>query len=73
MVSVKIYLFILVVRISLKNISFMINKGDKIGLTGKNAAGKINLLKLLANEQSPNHGSISVPNGIIVGYLMQDH
>ncbi len=55
-----------------KNISFMINKGDKIGLTGKNGAGKSTLLKLLANEQSPNHGSISVPNGIIVGYLMQD-
>jgi ATP-binding cassette subfamily F protein 3 len=55
-----------------KDISFMVNKGDKIGLTGKNGAGKSTLLKVLANEQTPNHGNISIPNGIIIGYLMQD-
>ena len=50
----------------------MVNKGDKIGLTGKNGAGKSTLLKVLAKEQSPNHGNVSIPNGIIIGYLMQD-
>ncbi len=56
----------------LKDVSFMVNKGDKIGLTGKNGAGKSTLLKVLAKQQSINHGSISVPNNIIIGYLMQD-
>ena len=55
-----------------KNISFMINKGDKIGLVGKNGAGKSTLLKILANEQSPNNGDVFTPNGIVIGYLMQD-
>ena len=55
-----------------KDISFMINKGDKIGLIGKNGAGKSTLLKVLAKEQSPNHGNVSVPNGVVIGYLMQD-
>jgi len=55
-----------------KDISFMVNKGDKIGLTGKNGAGKSTLLKVLAKELTPNNGNVSIPNGIIIGYLMQD-
>ena len=55
-----------------KDISFMVNKGDKIGLVGKNGAGKSTLLNLLAKELKPNNGNISIPNGLIVGYLTQD-
>jgi ATP-binding cassette subfamily F protein 3 len=55
-----------------KEISFMVNKGDKIGLTGKNGAGKSTLLRILAQDQSPNSGNVSIPNGIIIGYLKQD-
>ena len=55
-----------------KDISFMVNKGDKIGLTGKNGAGKSTLLKVLANQQAPNHGSVATPNGIVIGFLKQD-
>ena len=55
-----------------KGISFMVNKGDKIGLTGKNGAGKSTLLKVLAKELTPNNGNVSVPNGTIVGFLRQD-
>ena len=50
----------------------MVNKGDKIGLTGKNGAGKSTLLKVLAKDLTPNNGSVSVPNGIVVGFLRQD-
>jgi len=55
-----------------RDISFMVNKGDKIGLTGKNGAGKSTLLKVLAKDLSPNNGNVSVPNGIVVGFLRQD-
>ena len=55
-----------------KDISFMVNKGDKIGLTGKNGAGKSTLLKVLAKDLTPNNGNVSVPNGLIVGFLRQD-
>ena len=54
------------------NISFMINKGDKIGLVGKNGAGKSTLLNLLSKNLSPNSGSISIPNRLVIGYLTQD-
>ena len=50
----------------------MVNKGDKIGLTGKNGAGKSTLLKVLAKDLIPNNGNVSVPNGIVVGFLRQD-
>ena len=55
-----------------KDISFMVNKRDKIGLTGKNGAGKSTLLKVLAKDLTPNRGNVSVPNGLIVGFLRQD-
>ena len=55
-----------------KNISFMVNKGDKIGLVGKNGAGKSTLLNLLSNNLTPNEGGVAIPNGLILGYLTQD-
>jgi ATP-binding cassette subfamily F protein 3 len=55
-----------------KNISFMVNKGDKIGLVGKNGAGKSTLLNLLSNNLTPNQGGVAIPNGLILGYLTQD-
>jgi ATP-binding cassette, subfamily F, member 3 len=55
-----------------KDISFMVNKGDKIGLTGKNGAGKSTLLKVLAKDLTPNSGNVSIPNGLILGFLRQD-
>lgn len=53
-------------------VSFMVNKGDRIGLVGKNGAGKSTLLRILSGEQSPNEGSIATPNDSTLGYLRQD-
>jgi ATP-binding cassette subfamily F protein 3 len=55
-----------------ENISFLINAKDRIGLAGKNGAGKSTMLKLLAQEQSPTKGDISKPNECKIGYLPQD-
>ena len=55
-----------------KDISFMVNRGDKIGLVGKNGVGKTTLLRVLAREQSPNKGEIVIPNRTVIGYLTQD-
>ncbi|WP_106829625.1 ABC-F family ATP-binding cassette domain-containing protein [Parabacteroides pacaensis] len=53
------------------DISFVINKKDRIALTGKNGAGKSTLLKILAGQQVPTHGAISIPKDITIGYLPQ--
>ena len=55
-----------------QDISLTINKGDKIGLVGKNGAGKSTFLNLLSNNLTPNSGKISFPKGLTIGYLTQD-
>lgn len=53
------------------DISFVINKTDKIALAGKNGAGKSTLLKMISGLQSPSSGTISIPNDVTIGYLPQ--
>ncbi|MDG1147549.1 MAG: ABC-F family ATP-binding cassette domain-containing protein [Crocinitomicaceae bacterium] len=55
-----------------KDISVQINKGDKIGLVGKNGAGKSTMLKLIAGSNSPSEGKIHKPKDATIGYLTQD-
>lgn len=53
------------------NISYVINKKDKIALVGKNGAGKSTMLKIIAGLQHPTSGSVAVPQGVTIGYLPQ--
>lgn len=53
------------------NINYVINKKDKIALVGKNGAGKSTMLKIIARIQRPTSGSVSVPQGVSIGYLPQ--
>ena len=55
----------------LNEINFHISESDKIGLVGKNGAGKSTILKLVCGLQSPTSGKIAVPNGVKIGYLPQ--
>ncbi len=53
------------------DVTFVVNKKDRIALVGKNGAGKSTLLKILAGLQSPTGGSVAIPKDISVGYLPQ--
>ena len=53
------------------DVTFVVNKKDRIALVGKNGAGKSTLLKILAGLQSPTGGNVAVPKDISVGYLPQ--
>ena len=55
----------------LNDINFHISESDKIGLVGKNGAGKSTILKLICGIQNPTTGKIAVPNGMKIGYLPQ--
>ena len=53
------------------DVSFVINKRDRIALVGKNGAGKSTMLKILAGLQNPTSGTVSKPKDCTVGYLPQ--
>jgi len=54
-----------------QDVSFVINKKDRIALVGKNGAGKSTMLKILAGLQRPTEGTVAVQRGITIGYLPQ--
>lgn len=53
------------------DVSFVVNKKDRIALVGKNGAGKSTLLKIFAGLLSPTQGNVSIPKDLTIGYLPQ--
>jgi ATP-binding cassette, subfamily F, member 3 len=51
--------------------SYVINDNDRIGLVGKNGAGKSTMLKILSGLQRPTEGNVSVSKETTIGYLPQ--
>lgn len=54
-----------------EDVSYVINKKDRIALVGKNGAGKSTMLKILAGMQQPTAGVVAVPRECTIGYLPQ--
>jgi ATP-binding cassette subfamily F protein 3 len=55
----------------LDQLSFVLNKNERVALVGKNGAGKSTLLKIMAGLQQPSSGNMSVPKDVTIGYLPQ--
>ena len=55
----------------LDDITFLINRKERIALVGKNGAGKTTLLRLIAGEYQPTSGRISKETDMTIGYLPQ--
>lgn len=53
------------------NITYVINKKDRIALVGKNGAGKSTMLKIISGLQAPTSGNVNMPKDLTVGYLPQ--
>ena len=58
-------------RLLFENISFTINKDDKVALIAKNGAGKTSLLDLIAGKELPENGKITRTNDLKFGYFEQ--
>ncbi len=54
-----------------RDISFLISPRERIGLVGKNGAGKTTIFKLIVGEMQPSNGDISIPRDVTIGYLPQ--
>lgn len=56
----------------LKDVNFSINEYEKIGLVGKNGAGKTTIFKMISQQISPDDGSIFITKDKRIGYLSQN-
>jgi len=55
------------------NVSFVMNRGDKVGLLGKNDLAKTTLLRILAGELEPDSGTIKWGQTVSTGHLPADN
>jgi ATPase subunit of ABC transporter with duplicated ATPase domains len=59
-------------RTLFENVSVQLNAGSRYGLVGANGSGKSTLLKIIARDEAPTGGSISIPKEARLGVLRQD-
>jgi ATPase subunit of ABC transporter with duplicated ATPase domains len=52
--------------------SFQLNPGEKVGLVGPNGSGKTTIFRMIAGEESPDDGVVTMPKKLTVGYFRQD-
>lgn len=55
-----------------EDITFKLGNGDRVGLIGKNGAGKSTMLKILSKELEPDSGQIASDKELKIGFLKQD-
>lgn len=55
-----------------EEVTFRLGAGDRVGLVGKNGAGKSTMLKILAGDTKPDSGTIATEKEVKIGFLRQD-
>jgi ATP-binding cassette, subfamily F, member 3 len=55
----------------LRGLSFQINPGEKVGLVGRNGAGKTTVFRVISGEESPDSGDVVKANNLKLGFLEQ--
>jgi len=55
-----------------EEVTFRLGAGDRVGLVGKNGAGKSTMLKILSRDIAPDSGSIATEKEVKIGFLRQD-
>jgi len=59
-------------RVLFRDVSFQINRGERIGLVGPNGAGKSTLFSIILGDQGPDDGKVTMERGITFGFLPQE-
>lgn len=52
--------------------SMQLNPGEKVGLVGPNGSGKTTLFRIIAGEEQPDEGDVSIPKRTTIGFFRQD-
>ena len=55
----------------LKNVTFQLDRGDRVGVVGENGTGKTTLLNIVSGILPPDDGVVAVKRGLRVGYVEQ--
>lgn len=55
-----------------EGVSFSIEKGDRIALSGRNGSGKSSIIKLICGQDIPHTGEVKIGSGILISYVSQD-
>lgn len=55
-----------------EEVTFRLGEGDRVGLVGKNGAGKSTMLRIISQEQEYDTGQIATDKDIEIGFLKQD-
>src|SRR4051812_46146229 len=55
----------------LKDVSFQLNFGEKVGLVGKNGSGKTTLFRLIQGELEADHGQVAKNPNVKIGFMQQ--
>ncbi|MBQ5782294.1 MAG: ABC-F type ribosomal protection protein [Oscillospiraceae bacterium] len=58
-------------RTVFKDLSFAVNKGDRVQLKGSNGSGKSSIIRLICGEDVPHSGTLHTASGLVVSYVPQ--
>lgn len=58
-------------QVLFQGLSFIVSKGDQVGIIGPNGAGKSTLLKIIAKQEAKDDGNISYRQGLRIAYVSQ--
>ena len=61
------------VKLLFENVSLLIHRGQKVGLTGANGTGKSSLFSLLLGELHANAGDVDIQAGLVIAHVAQEH
>lgn len=59
-------------QVLFERINFRINRGERVGLVGKNGHGKTTLFRIIAGLEEPDEGRVVIPRNYRLGYLEQE-
>src|ERR1035441_5362754 len=59
-------------KLVLNNVSFRIERGDRVALVGVNGAGKSTLIRLLTGDEAPTGGQVKLGHNVASEYFAQD-